>query len=85
MKSRLHLERLLIATLTLVAMAIPRVAAACPYCMTKLDRLSSTLKLVGVFLTAPFLIAGIVIWIIRRIGEAEAEASLVVKRPEGSR
>lgn len=55
---------------------LPRVAAACPYCTTSLDKLSVTLRLVGLFLLCPFLIAGTVILVIRKLVQETAEGPL---------
>ena len=63
---------LVAGAVALVATLAPRLALACPYCTTNLDRLSSTLRLVGAFLTVPFLITGIVIWVIRNVSAEDA-------------
>jgi hypothetical protein len=61
------------AALALFALLVPRVALACPYCTTTLDRYATTLKLVGLFLLVPFLISAVVIQVIRRVSAEAAE------------
>jgi hypothetical protein len=57
-------KRTAIALYAAALVAAPRVAAACA-CQQEPDRLSSTLKIVGAFMLVPFLIAGVVWFVLK--------------------
>jgi len=61
------------AAAALALAAWPRAALAlCPNCLGQADRLTPTLKLVGLFLLVPFAVAAVVIRIVRRATGAAA-------------
>ena len=49
----------------------PSLAAACPACTGQNDRVTNTLKVVGGFLLLPFLVTGVVLWVIRGVNRDE--------------
>ena len=63
------LKTVVLACLALVMglLLAPGIAAACPACTGQNDRLSDTLKLVGCFMLVPFVVAGVVIKVIRTL------------------
>jgi hypothetical protein len=71
--------------LAALAALLPRVALACPNCVGN-DRLSTTLRIVAVFMTVPFLLLGVVLWAIRRaqlIAPTDAAAPSAPLPPSG--
>src|SRR5207249_1357281 len=69
---RLAMRQIAVAALLLV----PRVALACPACLSN-SRLSTALEMVGVFMTIPFILCGVIIWAIRRAQRLEQSSPLV--------
>jgi len=58
--------------------------ALCPNCLAERPALTPTLELLGLFLLLPFAVAGIAIWIVRRVLYGRAPAARASLAPTAS-